>query len=205
MTDTLRLFIAIELPDRAIRALETVQDRIRQIDVDHAIRWGSGDSFHLTLKFLGEAPAERLSTIRGVLADAIDESSIVPFDLTIEGLGGFPDIFAPRTVWAGVHGDAERLRALQKAVESSIAPLGFPAESRQFSPHLTLGRAYQNVPRAKLAAFGRKLASLDLGEIMRWQAEAVSLMKSELRPRGAVYAELSVFNLSEHSGYAEGQ
>ena len=196
MADTLRLFIAIELPDRAIRALETVQDRLRQTDFDHAIRWSSGDSFHLTLKFFGEAPAERLSTIRGVLADAIDVSKIPSFGLTIEGLGGFPDIFAPRTVWAGVHGDSEQLRALQKAVESSIAPLGFPTESRPFSPHLTLGRAYQNVPRAKLSAFGRKLAALDLGEITRWQVEAVSLMKSDLRPSGAVYTELAVCRLS---------
>src|SRR5262249_45643969 len=109
MTDTLRLFIAIELPDTAIRALENVQDRVRQIDTERAIRWGSGDGFHLTLKFLGEAPDERLSTIRGTLIDAVRESKIAPFGLSIDGLGGFPDVFAPRTVWAGVRGDSDGL------------------------------------------------------------------------------------------------
>ncbi len=200
MADSLRLFVAIELLDSAIRALETVQDRVRQIDTDRAIRWSAGDGFHLTLKFLGETPDERLSTIRGVLTDAVRGSKIAPFGLSIDGLGGFPDVFAPRTVWAGVRGDVERLRALQKAVESAIAPLGFPAESRPFSPHLTLGRARQNVPRAKLAAFGRKLASLDIGEITHWQVEAVSLMKSDLRPGGAVYTELATCRLNSEKG-----
>jgi 2'-5' RNA ligase len=196
MPDTLRLLIAIELPDTAIRALETVRDRVRQIDTERAIRWSSGDGFHLTLKFLGEAPDERLSTIRGTLVDAVRESKIAPFGLSIDGLGGFPDVFAPRTVWAGVHGDLEQLRRLQKVVESAIAPLGFPTESRPFSPHLTLGRARQGAPRAKLVAFGRKLASLDIGEITHWQVETVSLMKSELRPSGAIYTELVTCELN---------
>ena len=195
MTDTLRLFIAIELTDAAIRALENVQDRVRQIDTDRAIRWNAGDGFHLTLKFLGETPDERLSSIRGTLIDAVQASKISPFGLSIDGLGGFPDVFAPRTVWAGLRGDSEQLRKLQKAVESAIAPLGFPTESRPFSPHLTLGRARQDTPRAKLNAFGRKLAALDIGEVTRWQVEAVSLMKSDLRPSGAVYTELAVCNL----------
>ncbi|MHB8629535.1 MAG: RNA 2',3'-cyclic phosphodiesterase [Aggregatilineales bacterium] len=203
MTDTLRLFVAIELPDSVIRALETVQDRVRQIDTERAIRWSAGDGFHLTLKFLGETPTERLPTIGGVLTDAVRDSKIAPFGLSTDGLGGFPDVLTPRTVWAGVRGDMVLLRAVQKIVESAIAPLGFPSESHPFSPHLTLGRAWQNVPRAKLAAFGRKLASLDIGEISHWQVEAVSLMKSELRPSGAVYTELATCRLNSEKGNSQ--
>jgi len=195
--DELRLFVALELPDRSIRDLENVQDRLRQVDTEDIIRWSSGDGFHLTLKFLGDAPEDELPEICTALGDAINHSQPVSFGLSAEGLGGFPDVFTPRTVWAGVTGAIDRLLSLQKVVEKSVAPLRLPVDNKAFSPHLTLGRAYHNAAKAKLSAFGYRLSELDIGPISQWPVKTVSLMHSELRPGGPIYHEVAVWSLVE--------
>ena len=194
--DELRLFVALELPDRTIRDLENVQDRLRHVDAEDIIRWSSGDGFHLTLKFLGDAPEDELPEICQALGDAITASDCGPFTLSADGLGGFPDILTPRTVWAGVSGDLDKLQPLQKIVEKAIAPLRLPVDNKAFSPHLTLGRAYHNAAKAKLSVFGYRLSELDVGLISRWPIEAVSLMHSELRPGGPIYHEVAVWRLA---------
>lgn len=193
--DELRLFVAIELPDRAVRDLETLQDRLRQIDPEDVIRWSSGDAFHLTLKFLGPAPEDELPELCDALGDAIRRSQIAPFDLIADGLGGFPDILQPRTIWAGIGGALDPLTTLQRHLEKAVAPLRLPVDHKPFSPHLTLGRAYQNVAKAKLSAFGSRLSELDVGHISRWQVAAVWLMHSDLQPRGPIYHEVARWSL----------
>ncbi len=187
--DTVRLFIAIQPPDSAIRALETLQDRLRQADPERVIRWGGGGSFHLTLKFLGDVPTERVSLIGEALSDAVKETP--PLVLTLSGVGGFPMSLTPHVVWAGIQGDLDRLNVLQQTVESAIARLGFPREGHEFSPHLTLGRARQDVSRRRLAAFGQRFAMLEIGDLASWQAVAVNLMRSDLRPMGAIHTQLA--------------
>jgi 2'-5' RNA ligase len=195
--DELRLFVALELPDRAIRDLENVQDRLRQVDAEDIIRWSSGDGFHLTLKFMGDAPEDELPEIYAALGNAITASKSAPFSLIAEGIGGFPDIFTPRTVWAGVAGELDKLLPLQMLIEKAIAPLRLPVDNKAFSPHLTLGRMYPKVAKDKISAFGYRLSELDIGKISQWPVEAVSLMHSELQRRGPVYHEVATWRLTD--------
>ena len=57
--DSLRLFIAVELPPAVHEALAAVQKRLQAFDPDRGVRWSAIDSIHLTLKFLGDTPASR--------------------------------------------------------------------------------------------------------------------------------------------------
>lgn len=192
---SLRLFIAVELPADVRAALARLQERLKALDRDRIVRWTSIEGVHLTLKFLGETPADRLDALEAGLRGAAARSGA--FALRMEGVGCFPNTRRPRVVWAGVRGDLATLSALQERVERAIAPLGFPRENRAFSPHLTLGRARQGAPPAALAALGahmeRVASAPERGP--EWRVAAVSLMRSDLRPSGAVYTQLAAVAL----------
>jgi RNA 2',3'-cyclic 3'-phosphodiesterase len=186
--ESLRLFVAIELPPAVREALATLQKRLQAFDRDRAVRWTAIDNIHLTLKFLGETPASRRPEIETALNQAV--AGHKPFDLTIEGAGCFPDLRKPRVVWAGAGGELKALHVLRDSVEQAIAPLGYPTEDRPFSPHFTLGRARQEAPRPALASLGEKIGKAEVGRLAAWRVEGVSLMQSDLRPSGAVYTQL---------------
>ncbi len=185
MTDTLRLFIALELPDVLLDALADVQDRLRAEAPRRAVRWARTEGIHLTLKFLGEAPAAQQAAIGAALREAVQGHA--PLTIRAEGLGCFPDTARPRVIWIGLAGERRALTALQRDVEAAMVPLGFPPEKRRFNPHLTLGRVRREAYAADVKALGRLIAGTTVGEIGRWTADAVSLMRSELRPDGARY------------------
>jgi 2'-5' RNA ligase len=87
------------------------------------------------------------------------------------------------------------LAALQRDVEQSLVPLGFQAEKRAFHPHLTLGRTRRYVSRQEQRRLGEVIASTEVGELARIQVGSFRLMRSDLRPDGAVYTSLAAFSL----------
>jgi 2'-5' RNA ligase len=93
-------------------------------------------------------------------------------------------------IWVGVSGDTRKLSALHESIEKAISPLGFPTENRPFTPHLTLGRIKDHASRDEIAHTGQIVEERDLGKIARWQVESISLMRSQLKPDGAVYTQL---------------
>ncbi len=189
MAESLRLFVALELPAPVLRALEAVQERLRADAASRAVRWTRPEGIHLTLKFLGDTPADDRDAIAAALREAVRGHA--PLTLRAEGLGCFPNPGRPRVVWVGLTGDLAPLEALQRSVEAALEPLGFPAERRGFSPHLTLGRARREAATAEVKALGRLIAATAVGEIGAWTADSVSLMRSELRPDGARYTCLA--------------
>lgn len=186
--EQLRLFVALELPDEVRQAIGQVQDGLRRAGAGH-LRWVRPEGIHITLKFLGETDAALVEAIVSAL-----EAAIEPFELRLRlaGLGGFGGARL-RVVWVGLEGDLQPLSALAERVEAALAPLGFPRERRPFSPHLTLAR----VPDAASPAERRELAGL----IQRYTPpplpamilKEVRLMRSVLRPDGAVYQQVASF------------
>src|SRR5690606_30724510 len=155
---------------------------------DGAVRWVRPEGIHVTLKFLGDVPRGSIADIQAALDEAVRGHS--PFGLTAFGLGAFPNTRRPRVVWVGVEGAVRRLKALRRSVEETISPLGYPAEDRPFEPHLTLGRVERRASRGELDLIGDLVERSEIGELASWQVEAVSLMRSELKPGGAVYTEV---------------
>jgi 2'-5' RNA ligase len=188
MSEAWRLFIALELPRNVLTTLAHIQSDLKRTTPPGAVRWVQPKGIHLTLKFLGDVPVSQLTDLKAALEQAT--SSHEPFELAIEGLGCFPNTQRPRVLWAGVTGELSRLNALQSAIERFIAPLGYPTERDTFSPHLTLGRTARQAGRDETAALGRLVEQTDIGQVARWRVEAVSLMRSQLKPDGAVYTEL---------------
>ena len=189
MDDTMRSFVAISLPEGAIRALRRVQDKLKRTLGSQACRWVQPENIHLTLKFLGDIPISDLSRIAGALRESC--GAYAPFEVCLSGLGCFPNLLRPRVLWVGIGGDVAALSHLQQSVEQALSELGYPPEGRPFSPHLTLARVRNGARRADVAALGQTVGTLSLGEVARIPVEHVLLMRSDLRPGGPNYTELA--------------
>jgi 2'-5' RNA ligase len=154
-----------------------------------AIRWVKADSVHLTLKFLGQVPSDQMELITLSLRSAV--AAHAPFRLEVGGAGCFPNIHRPRVVWVGIKEEDHRLHALQRAVENAIAPLGYPTEIRDFTPHLTLGRVARDVRQIDQKKIGDVVQAAGVGVLGAWEVRQVALIKSDLKPSGAEYAILA--------------
>lgn len=136
MKQSMRTFIAVDLPAGIKEDVAKILHPIR--DTFPALRWIDDMQFHLTLRFLGEVPvAELHHLLRKVESVA---RSISSFDLTLEGIGVFPDWRAPRTVWVGISEGLEPLRKASLLLDDRLQELGFRREQRTFTPHLTVAR-----------------------------------------------------------------
>jgi RNA 2',3'-cyclic 3'-phosphodiesterase len=139
----MRLFAAIEIPADLKEALRSFVGRLRPVA---NIAWSPVDNLHVTTKFIGEWPEPRLDEMKSALASV---PLSAPVDITVKGVGWFPNARRPRVFWAGVEG-GEPLCALAHATEQAVARLGVPVEQRTYSPHLTLARIRVAVPLDRL-------------------------------------------------------
>jgi 2'-5' RNA ligase len=191
---TLRTFIAIEL-DRDLKAgLERAQDLLRQQVAPASVRWVRPESIHLTLKFLGDTPSEKVDLIAEALARA--SARISPFIFTVGRLGCFPNPRRPRVVWAGLQDPSGSLARLRDAVEAEVAPLGFPTEARPFSPHLTLGRVQNRASKSEVLEIGTAVLDSPIAAIGQMTVTGVAFIKSDLRPSGPIYTTLAEASLA---------
>jgi 2'-5' RNA ligase len=179
----MRLFIAIEIPDEIKKEIAEIQRRLKDSGVDAG--WTRQEGIHLTLKFLGEVPEAKISGVMAALAGATRDTNGLRLD--VMNVGAFPNPRSARVIWVGVSGDVEKLARLQTAVEDAMAGLNFEREKRVFTPHLTLGRIKYIHSRERWL---KALDSVKDARLPALEVKAVSLMKSELKPSGAVYTEL---------------
>lgn len=191
-TRNLRLFVAIELPAECRRELAEAQDRLRAA-LGSAVRWTAPEGIHLTLKFLGMLPPDRLASVHRGIGEGCNGRG--PLHLTLDGLGTFPSLSAPRVVWVGVFGDVDALAELQHQIEGALARRGLPRERRRFSPHLTLGRVREGLSPAETRRIGPAVLDTATPAPKEIPVEAVSLMQSHLLPGGARYTCLGSWAL----------
>ena len=177
-----RSFIAIPVPKAGIEVLERVVKRLGT-EIGGQVRWVRPRGIHLTLKFMGDIPA---STVERVL-EALPEvaAAFRPFEISVSGLGVFPNSRRPRVLWAGLDGDLTTLLALQIAVDQAVEKLGLPKEERPFSPHLTLGRVRRDTNDEQSRKIGYLMSNTVLQAVPSWPVETVDLMRTELDPTGS--------------------
>jgi 2'-5' RNA ligase len=183
----LRLFIAIELPATVLAALNDLQHDLQRNPYLARLRWVRPEGIHLTLKFLGETPTERRPDIEAAVARCV--VGMLQFELHLGKLGTFGSPRSPRVLWVDVAGDLGKLAKLQSQVEAELAPLGFPAEARRFSPHLTLARVPPERATEAAGPLAEAVASRN-DPTGTFRVEALALIKSDLQQGGAIYTQL---------------
>jgi len=189
----LRLFIAIELPLDVQEIIGAAQSDLARQPMP--VRWADPAGSHLTLKFLGSTPGERVGLIEAALEQVAQRHQ--PFLLETARVGVFPNLKAPRVVWLGIAGDLGALGAIQQDVEQFVAPLGYPTERRPFNAHLTLGRTIKRAQPVDVARIGQVVSVATAIAPAAWQVSRVSLMRSELGPGGPRYSRLNAWALTE--------
>lgn len=135
----MRLFTAIDIPEDVMEGLRSLLKRLTPLA---KLSWSRVQNLHITTKFIGEWPQERLEEMKRALAAT---ATTGPIEIAVRGLGWFPNERRPRVFWAGIDG-GEPLCALARATEQAVARLGVPVEERAYSPHLTLARIKDAVP-----------------------------------------------------------
>jgi 2'-5' RNA ligase len=186
MTGDLRLFIAFELPEAIRAAIGRYTQALRALP--GRVSWVKADNIHLTLKFLGDTPPQRVEAISIALKDIAN--SFPPLEATIGGSGVFPNERKPRVVWIGIQEMSAALQNLAAAIDDRMHALGFEKEPRRFSPHLTVGRVREG-------AIDKVIEKMKAQPFEKVEArfQEITLMRSELHSAGSIYTPLGRFRL----------
>lgn len=194
--NSLRVFVAIEIPEeiKQVIARQTVEMRAA---VGRSVRWVVAENNHLTLKFIGAFKPAHLDVFERAVRDVCDRQA--PFNITVDGLGCFPNIRSPRVIWIGMKQPAPVLEQFQANLEAVSTPLGYPAEARSFSAHLTIGRVRGQITLEELRILQAQLHTFKLGEAGMFVVRSVTLFKSDLQPSGPRYTPLFTAQLGTQS------
>ena len=176
----MRCFVAIELPKEVRDGLAGLQERLHSLG--RAVRWTRVEQIHLTLKFLGEVPDEKVPAVCDA-ATAV-AARYEPFDLEVGKTGCFPPSGPARIVWAGIANAPPALIDCQEACEQAYAELGFKPEKRTYHPHLTVGRVRDTRDSRDIRAAVEGEAAFSAGSFV---AQELVLFQSILRPTGATH------------------
>ncbi len=185
----MRLFVALQIPDSIRNGYAALIDDLRRLDAKASPKkpkWVRPENLHVTLKFIGNTDPAKLDSIRAALASVRSQQEV---SLHFRNIGFFPNAKRPRVIWGGMD-VSENLAPLAHAVDQQIATLGFPAEERVFTPHLTLARLDPPVIAADLLSAIEKQAARDFGEL---HSSEFHLIESKLKPSGAEYTTLQSF------------
>ncbi len=200
----MRLFVAIDIPNEIRERLAKFVEGVRNFAPD--AKWVGPETFHITLKFVGERSLEDADRIKQLLR----EIKAAPVTLSFSGYGFFPSPTKARVFWTGIQSDTH-LAELASSVDSATATLGIPREKAPFTPHLTLARAHDGSPRgasgrpghhpgdrprSTFAHVHEKLQALPSPEFGTMTATEFFLYESKLSPKGAQYAKLERFVLN---------
>jgi RNA 2',3'-cyclic 3'-phosphodiesterase len=182
----LRLFVAVDLDETlrraAARVTRALRDRLERAET-YGISWVTPDNMHLTLRFLGEMGDDLARQVEETLRLPLAAG---PFDIELAGLGTFPPTGSARVIWLGIVNGGDGLARLHEEVAARLRALPFEREGRPYRAHLTIGRFRVPAP----ARVRETVTSTEVGAIGRCTIRHVTLYRSQLSPKGAIYTPL---------------
>ena len=188
-----RLFIAVPVPSDVEAAITDVVERVRSAATpadERDVRWVRLDSLHLTLRFLGPTPADRVEATAAATRSAATASPA--FDVVLGRAGAFPNGRRPRALWVDVLEGGDALAAVAGRVDGELRDRGWSFDDRPFRAHLTLARA--DGIRAGATVAARLIeAARDLE--LRFTADRIVLFESHTGGGRARYEPVAIASL----------
>jgi 2'-5' RNA ligase len=168
----IRLFVAIPLPGTVRTQLTMLQSGLK------GARWITPENIHLTLRFIGEVRRD----VAGDIDLALSQIAAPGFTLELDGIGNFARGRHPHALWAGV-GKSKPLAHLQTKIESALVRTGLAAETRKFSPHVTIARL-KDMRKGRVEDWATAHAAFRTAP---FTVERFGLFSSFLSSGGAIY------------------
>lgn len=191
--DEIRSFIALELFDEAHAELSRIIESLKKAGAD--VKWVNAKAIHLTLKFLGSVPEEKIAKIGERIGKIAKNQT--PFDIVLKDIGVFPNWDYARVLWVGLESEgANRVKEIANEVETAMTSEGFEKEKRAFSPHLTIGRIRSAKNKKELEQTSLSVKVQPISS----HISKIILFKSQLTPNGSIYTPLHVAELEKGSG-----
>ena len=191
-TEKLRLFIAIPIPEPVRDEIIRVQQELQPLVPRNVARWAKSDQFHLTLRFLGDVPADGVEDLKKSVGAVCRNAR--PLSLRAEGVGFFPNPHSPRVIWVGINDGEGCLVDLQKQIETVVGQFSSEPGERNFAGHVTLGRL-KNPRPADTRDLAARAKLLEKRLFSEWPAHEIEIIRSELSPAGARYTSLAACRL----------
>jgi 2'-5' RNA ligase len=179
-----RLFVALDVPDQVRHAITELIAKLQP--KSRAARWIKAENLHVTLKFIGHVPDEKLTPIQAALSSI---RAAQPVELNFRGMGFFPNEHRPRAFWCGIAA-SPNLAELAADIGRALVPLGIEAETRPFTPHLTLARFKSDEGVRDVVHAATDMKSTDFGAATETNFH---LYESLLKSTGAQYNRVASF------------
>lgn len=179
----IRTFIAIDVSDRVRRVAGSTISQLES--ATQSIRWVPPHNVHITMKFLGDVDETDIYQVCRRTANAVRDCPAT--EVTCRGIGAFPTLERPRTVWLGIDDPDDRLVDLHRRVEQGLSSLGFPLEQRRYQPHVTLGRTRYG--RRDVEELVKRMSTLQV-EAGPVAVDELVIYASEPGPDGPAYTVL---------------
>ncbi len=167
----MRLFVAIELPDKIKSLVEEICFGVP------GARWLTAEQLHLTLRFIGEVDGDTFLDIKEILA----EIQFQKLQLQLKGVGCFPPSKQPKILWAGLAANDELMKFQRKIETVLVREAGLDPEGRNYTPHITLARL-KKTPDHRV---GNYLEEFGLFSTPEFSVTSFSLVSSILTNKGA--------------------
>lgn len=198
MNETTRAFIAVDLPASVKSAFTETISQLGRANL-HGVRPINPNSLHLTVKFLGSVPVNKIPEVVNAVSEVIRLTN--PFDLEIGPIGIFPSERFPRTISVCFTSDLNPIIQMYRRVDEAVANLGFIKEQRPFTPHLTLARL-RNGTGNDIRRSAIKIANKYWhASGLHFQVNSVSFIKSTLSSSGAWYETIEKFT-TRHTNWS---
>jgi len=193
MSERIRSFIAIEIEEQEVLAkIIRIKNSISDLGLD--IKPVEDENLHITIRFLGEVTLATLNEIKNILNNVTKITK--PFTIGIKGIGAFPNALRPRVIWIGINEGFDNLVAIRKYIDNEITRLKLTdvhRDEHEFSPHITIARVKSLRNINKFIEFYQSYKDFEFGAS---PVSKIKLKQSTLTPRGPIYKDIHVVNLT---------
>ncbi len=181
-----RLFIAIDIP-------EAVKDNIYNFTVnllgkDRFIKLVPASNIHITLKFLGNVDAGKISKIEKAIKTTVDVFEKFKYNISGE-ISAFPNPVNARVIFLEIDRGGDSISKVYNQLEDNLNRIKIKREKRKFSPHITIARIKNKENIEQIT--GKHKVNFDIN----MDCSEITLFESRLKPEGAEYIILNNFSL----------
>lgn len=183
----MRTFIAIDFPPEIIKKIDQVINYFKTQTPESAIKWVAPENLHLTIKFIGDISDDILPQAKFLISDALKNQPAI--NISIEGLGMFPDAKNPRVIWLGIIG-GDPLVKIHESLDQRLKAIQIKPDRRGYSPHLTIARVRRQTDQKTARLIGETLSKFNVDSLGAIRVDEIRLYQSDLTPKGPTYSPL---------------